>query len=97
MSLVVFGQWDHVDHVDHNQTWQNTALSFRNPPELDIKVLLLKMPYYRFIEHGKGEFVPGRMLNTLLTSYHIVGKGVHFTEGEVLSTVLLRIELCELP
>lgn len=94
MSLVVFGQWD---HVDHNQTWQDIALSFHNPLELDIKVLLLKMPYHRFIEHGKGEFESGWTLNTLLTSYHIVGKVVHFTEGEVLSTVLLRIELCELP
>lgn len=37
MSLVVFGQWD---HVDHNWTWQDTALRLRNPLELDIKVIL---------------------------------------------------------
>lgn len=72
------------------------ALSFGYPLEFDVKALLLKMPYNRFIEHGKSEFVLGWMLNTLLTSYHIVGNVVHFTEGEVLSMVLPSIELCEL-
>lgn len=54
------------------------------------------MSYNRFIEQGKSEFVLGWTLNTLLTSYHIVGKIVHFTEGEVLLMVLPIIELCEL-
>lgn len=93
MCLVVLGQ---RDHADHKQTWQDIALSFGYPLELDVKTLLLKMSYNRFIEHGKSEFVLGWTLNTLLTSYHIVGKIVHFTEGEVLSMVLPSIELCEL-
>lgn len=54
------------------------------------------MSYNRFIEHRKSDFVLGWTLNTLLTSYHIVGKIVHFTEGEVLLMVLPIIELCEL-